>query len=369
MSEDQPRPGDALTPGRTPDVHAVVEISVRIGVLFLLVGVCLLILAPFAGIVVWALIIAIAAEDLFRRLALVLGGRQRFAATLLVVLALMLLIVPAVLLSETLIGGAQRFQADLADGKIDIPPPSEKVAALPLVGAQIFEAWTHASDNLADALARLRPQLEAVSRWLLVAAGSAGVALLQLTASFVLAGVLLTRSEQRRAAIAQFATRLSETQGPALAELASATVKSVVQGILGVAAIQTILAGLGFIVAGVPAAGLWALLVLVAAVVQVPVALVMVPPVLLVISQSGAATSAVFTLWCVAVSLIDNVLKPILFARGVHVPSLVIFIGAIGGLLAMGIVGLFLGAVVLALGYELFITWLRDGEDAPASSP
>jgi predicted PurR-regulated permease PerM len=278
------------------------------------------------------------------------------------VFSLLLLIVPAVLLSETLIGGAKHFAADLADGKVSVPPPPDKIADWPIVGAQIFDAWRLASENLAAALGRMRPQLEAVSGWLLRAAGSAGVALLQLAASFVVAGFLLARSEGRHASIERLATRLAGPRGPEFTRLAAATVNSVVQGILGVAVIQTLLAGLGFILVGVPAAGLWALLVLVSAVVQLPVALVMIPPILFVFANASVAVAIAFTLWCLAIALLDNVLKPMLFGRGVEVPTLVIFLGAIGGMLAMGIIGLFLGAVVLALGYELFIAWLGDAE-------
>jgi predicted PurR-regulated permease PerM len=213
------------------------------------------------------------------------------------------------------------------------------------------------------------PQLKAVSTWLLHAAGSAGAGLFQLIASVIIAGVLLMRTAERSQLITRMATRLAgPKQGPDLAELAVATVKSVVQGIVGVAVIQAVLAGIGFIVTGVPAAGLWALLVLVAAVVQLPVVLVMIPPVLLVFTKASTTVMVAFTLWCLFVSLLDNFLKPILFGRGVKVPTVVIFIGAIGGMLSMGIIGLFVGAVVLGLGYELFNAWIAGQDDSPETA-
>jgi predicted PurR-regulated permease PerM len=193
-----------------------------------------------------------------------------------------------------------------------------------------------------------------------------GAALLQLIASVIIAGFMLTRSAQQTRLITRMATRLAgPKQGPDLADLARATVKSVVQGIVGVAVIQAVLAGIGFIAAGVPAAGLWALLVLVAAVVQVPVALVMIPPLLMVFSKASTTVLIVFAVWCLFVGLIDNFLKPMLFGRGVKVPMVVIFIGAIGGMLSMGILGLFVGAVILGLGYELFNAWIA-GQDESA---
>jgi len=369
MVDRQPDTEDRKT---GPDLRAAVEISVRLGALFLMVAWCLSILAPFAGIVIWALIIAIASEDLCRRLAALLSGRRGLAATLLVCAALAILVVPSVLLSETLVTGAQHFASELGDGSVSVPPPPDKIANWPIVGERIFDAWLLASQNLAAALSRLQPQLQAVSRWLLSAAGSAGIALLQLAGSLVLAGFLLARNESRQASIARFATRLAGDRGPEFAELAAATVKSVVQGILGVAVIQAMLAGIGFIAADVPAAGLWALLVLVAAVVQLPVAIVVLPPILLVFSSASPLVAGVFTVWCVGIALLDNVLKPILFGRGVEVPTIVIFLGAIGGMLSMGIIGLFLGAVVLALGYKLFIAWLEEADAPPiqnASEP
>jgi predicted PurR-regulated permease PerM len=355
---------EASDAGTTPAVRLAIEISIRLGAIILLVAACLVIIAPFLGIVVWALIIAIAMEGAHEALSRWLGGRRNLAAVVVVALTLILLIVPAVWLSETLISGAEHFAQDLSDGRLHVPPPDPSVADWPVIGARVYQGWTLASENLAEALSHLAPQLKAVSRWLLKAAGSTGIGMLQLVGSILIAGVMLARSEARRRAIERFAVRMAGTQrGPGLARLAEATVRSVVQGIIGVALIQAMLAGMGFLIAGIPGAGLWALLVLVAAVVQLPVAIVMLPPVFYGLSSIGGVPAILLTLWCVGISLLDNVLKPILFGRGVEVSALVIFMGAIGGMLAMGLVGLFLGAVVLAVGFALFTTWLSEAEE------
>ncbi len=369
MSDEPGVAPDPAVTQREPDLHAAVEISVRLGVLLLLVAWVLLILAPFASIVIWAAIIAVASQGLFSRIAAWLGGRRRVAALLLVLLALAFLIVPSVLLSETLVGGSKRLAANVESGDLTLPPPPAKVARVPFVGEQVFEAWQLASENLSAALEPLKPQLRVVSAWLLRAASSVGIALLQLTASIVLAGVFLVRGEAAQAALGRLAVRLSGERGPEFLQLAGATVRSVVQGIVGIAVLQATLAGLGFIVADVPAAGLWALLVLGAAVMQLPVPLVMVGPILLVYSAASPVVAVPFAIWCLAVAVIDNVLKPILFSRGVQVPAIVVFLGAIGGMLAMGLIGLFLGAVVLALGYELLLTWLGEEAAAPEERP
>ncbi|HEB90117.1 MAG TPA: AI-2E family transporter, partial [Deltaproteobacteria bacterium] len=339
-------------------VRTAVEIAIRLGAIALLVGWCLLIVAPFLGIVVWALIIAIAFETPFERLCLWFGGRRVMTATLCIGVVLLFLFVPVAMLSETLISGAQRYAVELADGRLRVPPPDESVKSLPILGEWIHDGWLGASENLAETLARLAPQLKTISRWLLKAAGGVGAGLLQMIGSLLIAGVMLVRNEARNRAIERFALRMAgRVRGPELATLATATVRSVVQGILGVAALQSLLAGAGFLVAGIPGAGLWAALVLIVAVVQLPVFLAMLPPVLIAFSTIGGFGAWVLLAWCAAIGLIDNVLKPILFGRGVEVPTLVIFMGAIGGMLTMGIIGLFLGAVVLALGFELFMAW------------
>jgi predicted PurR-regulated permease PerM len=367
MSENSNPPSAAVASAEPPaqSTRNAIEILIRLGAIILILGWCLQIVAPFVSIVIWALIIAIAADSPFDRLSAWCGGRRSLAATLVVVVTMIAFAVPTVMLSETLVSGAQTFANDLAEGNVEIPAPAASVREWPIVGERVFATWELASQNLGEALTRVRPQLEAVSRWLLHAAGSAGAGILQLFASLVIAGVMLARSEGRQNAVLRFASRMAgDVRGPEFARLTNATVQSVVQGILGVALIQTTLAGLGFMVAGIPAAGLWALLVLVAAVVQLPVVIVMLAPIFLAFSSMSTAAAIAFTAWCVVVSLVDNLLKPMLFGRGVEVPMLVIFLGAIGGMLSMGIVGLFLGAVVLALGYELFMAWLDMPESA-----
>jgi len=363
MSESSPPPGAAASGPLVPadSIRTAVEIAIRLGVIFLIVAWCVRIVWPFLGIVIWALIIAIALETPFEKVVRWSGGRRGLAATAVIGFTIVVLAIPTVMLSETLVSGARNFAKSLSEGTLHVAPPPANVARWPIVGDDLYELWDLASRNVQEAAHRVRPQLEAISRWLLGAAGSAGAGILQLLASLVIAGVMLARSEGRRQAFARFAARLAgEERGAEFNHLANATVKSVVQGIVGVALIQSLLAGAGFMVAGIPAAGLWALLVLIAAVVQLPVLLVMIPPIVLGFSALDTAAASGFTVWCVLVALVDNVLKPMLFGRGVEIPMLVIFLGAIGGMLSSGIIGLFVGAVVLAVGYSLFHSWLEE---------
>ena len=355
----------AASSGSSQTIRMAVEIAIRLGSIALLVGWCLLIVAPFLGIVVWALIITIAVDDGFEKVCNRLGGRRTLTAFLYVGLALILIFGPTVLLSETLVSAAQEYAHALRSDELAVPPPNEAIRDLPLIGPRIYDGWLRASQNLGETLTRFEPQLRTVSKWLLATASSVGLGILQLVGSILIAGLMLVRGEQRREAFQRFSVRMvGPIRGPELARLARATVRSVVQGILGVAALQAILAGTGFMVAGIPGAGLWALLVLVAAIVQLPVILVMIIPVVIAFSTLSGLAAAGLLVWCIAVGLMDNILKPLLFGRGVDVPMLVVFMGALGGMLMMGIVGLFLGAVVLAVGYQLFKAWLADSETA-----
>jgi predicted PurR-regulated permease PerM len=340
-------------------VQTSVEIAIRLGAIALLVAGCLVIVAPFASIVVWGAIIAIAAEKPFEALCRAVSGRRNLAATMAVLVSLVLLLVPVGLLFETLIGGAQGLAERVGSGTLQVPAPPESVASWPVVGGRLYALWKAAAQDLASTLAPLAPQLRPVGHWLLQAGASAVLQVLLVVGSLVVAGVMLAHSAGLQAAITRFATRLAGAErGSELAGLANATVQSVVQGIVGVAFIQAILAGAGLLAADIPAAGLWALLVLIAAVIQLPVGLVLITPIVLAFTSLGTVAASLFTAWCVLIALLDNVLKPLLFGRGVRAPALVIFVGALGGMLAFGILGLFIGAVVLVLGYELFVAWL-----------
>jgi predicted PurR-regulated permease PerM len=346
-----------------PDVAAVIEIVVRLAVLFLLAAWCFRIIAPFVGPVAWGIIIAVAAAGPFHHLERLVGGRSRLAGTLFILIALLLLIVPALILSETLVSGVQQVAGAMSEGKLDVPPPPDAVAHWPIVGDAIYPIWDLASNNLRLALEKFQPQLQQLGLVLLAAAGSAGLGIVQFVLAIIIAAVLLASSDTGGRFARTLAKKLAGERGDDLAELASATVASVAAGIVGVAFVQAVLAGFGFIAVGLPAAGLWAMVVLLFAVVQLPVVLVMAPIILYVFSTSSTTVGVLFMVWGGLISVLDNFLKPILFGRGAKVPTLVIFMGAIGGMLTSGIIGLFIGSVILAVGYALFRAWL--GADAP----
>ena len=341
-------------------VGRALETSVRVGlVLFLLVW-CFQIAGPFLQPIVWGIILAIATQPIYAALFRATGGRSSLAAAILVVGALLVLIVPSVLLTTNLVESTTQLAEKVEAGTLEVPPPPARVADWPIVGDQVHAFWAAASRNLDAALDPLHPQLKAVSLWVLETGASAGLGLVVFALSIVLAGVLLASGEPAADAARRVAERLVPERGAEFVALADDTVQSVTRGILGTAFIQSFLAGIGLLAAGVPASGLWALLVLLFAVVQLPPLLVLGPIIVWVFASKSMGVAVLFAIWSTAVGLSDNVLKPLLLGRGSSVPTAVIFIGAIGGFMRAGIIGLFVGAVVLSVGFTLFKEWLED---------
>jgi predicted PurR-regulated permease PerM len=341
-------------------IARALEATIHIGLVVLILYWCFRIGQPFIEIIVWGIIIAVAIHPGYDRLKSVLGGRGRLTATLIILLALIVLLVPTVMLSQSLIDTVQEYSVQLDAGTLSVPAPSENVRSWPVIGEPLYKFWSLASNNLGAALSKMTPQLKKFGVPLLSAAAGAGVGILKFVVSIIIAGVLLTNADGGGQTARAIAVRLAGERGTKAVELARATVRSVTLGILGVALIQALLSGLGFLVVGVPGAGLWALLVLILAVVQLPPLLVLGPIIVYVFSTTSAIAAVVFAIWSVLVGISDPFLKPLLMGRGVDVPILVIFIGAIGGFMASGIIGLFVGAIIFALGYKLFLAWLDE---------
>jgi predicted PurR-regulated permease PerM len=350
-------------------LREVTDLVIRLGALALLIGWCGVILLPFLMPIAWGVIIAIAIYRPYSRLSVRLGNRHALAATLVVLAMFAAIIVPAVLLGNSLVGEVQSLFAAYQEGRLAVPEPSDKVATWPLVGKQVHAFWQLASHNIDAALAKLQPYLKDLFSWLLGAAAQFGMALLEYTFALVISGVLLTTAARSSAGAMALAVRLGGERGRELFELAIATIRGVTTGILGVALAQAVLAGLALLVAGVPAAGVLTFVMLVTGVLQMGVGLVMIPTAVWLFANAEPATAAAFTAWTVLLLPIDNVLKPLLMGRGLDVPVVVIFLGAIGGFIVQGIIGLFVGAVALVLGYELLKQWLQDGATRPPPAP
>ena len=339
------------------------ETAVRLGVLGILLVWCFQILQPFILPFLWAVIIAVAIHPLYVSLVKLLRGHSVIAAVLITIGFLVILMVPSVKLTTLLVDNVAALADGFREGRLEIPPPPESVKAWPLIGDAVAKAWNFVLTNFAEALRLVQPQLKVIGLWLVKVGASAGIGLLVFVAAFVIAGVLLVYSAQGHQLAYGISRRLVGERGDDFADLAGATIRSVARGVLGVAVIQALLAGLGFIAAGVPGAGIWAMLCLVSAVVQVGVGPIVIPVIIYVFATGDTITAVIFLVWNSMIVVLDNFLKPLLLGRGVDVPIIVIFLGAIGGMLLSGIVGLFIGAIILALGYKIFQAWLVTPPD------
>jgi len=336
---------------------------IQIGALLVMLYWCWTIVAPFVTVITWGLILSVALYPTHVALTARLGGREKLSAILLVVVGLTVIAVPAWMLTESTIGGLHHISAELEDGTANIPPPAESVKDWPLIGNRVYEVWGGAASNLESLVNQFRPQLRSAGQKALAFAGHMVGTTLQFAVAIIIAGVFFMTAKGGYVVARDFSSSLvGAKRGPEFTDLSIVTIRSVAKGVLGVALIQTILATVGLVAAGIPATGLWAGAVLVLAIVQLPPLIVLGPIAIWFYSVAEPLPATVFLVYATLVSFSDAVLKPFLLGRGVEIPMLVILIGAIGGAITYGIIGLFEGAVVLALGYKLFRAWISPGE-------
>jgi len=346
-----------------------IEAAIRLGLLLLLAFWCLSIIKPFVLPVLWAVIIAVAIYPIFTKLKAALGGRNKLASILYTLIALALLMTPTIMVSNSMIDTSAAISERYAAGTLEIPPPDDSVKDWPLIGEEIHSVWTQASSNLEKTLIHYEPQLKKAGQAFVSAAAGLGGGILMFVLSIIISGVLVANAAVAYQVTIKIFTRLTNTEnGLEYTDLSKATIRSVAQGVLGVAAIQAVLSALGMMLMDVPAWGLWSLIILVLAIAQLPPILVLGFVMAYVFSVAETTPAVIFAIYCIIVSGSDSFLKPMFLGRGMSTPMLVILLGAIGGMMMSGIIGLFVGAIVLALGYELFMKWLNDGEQAVEES-
>jgi predicted PurR-regulated permease PerM len=345
-----------------------IEFLIRIGLLILLVAASLMILAPFMIILIWGVIIAIAQFPLFKKSVNALGNKKTLTAALFTLAGLTAIIIPSLMLAESSATGYQYLLEVFEEGRLTIPPPTENVKEWPLIGGNLYSIWAQASNDLLGLLSKYNGQYSEQVKdsvgWLLKTLTSIGFTFLQFIVSIIIAGALLAKADMGAETAKEFAKRLVGDDAEKFINLIIGTIRSVVQGILGIALIQAFASAILLIIFNIPLPGLWALFVLILATVQLSPLLIMGPISIYVFSVLDTAPATVFTVSALLIGSIDNLLKPMLLGRGVDIPMLVILLGAIGGMLAFGILGLFVGAVILAVSYKLMMAWLHG--DKPA---
>ena len=335
---------------------------IQIGGVLLLLSWCFRIISPFVNVVAWGLIISVAIYPLHLKLAGALGGRMKTSAAIIVLIGLASLLIPAWAVAGSTVDSLSNVVADLEDGSVSVPPPSEKVKDWPVLGDRAFKLWSDAAANLQTVLNRFKEQLIAIGGLVFGLVAHGATTVLQFFLSILIAGAFLLNAENGYEATCRVAKRLAGGKGQALTDLSVATIRSVAKGVLGVAIIQCVLALLLLMLWKVPAAGIWAGLVLVVAIVQLPPIVILGPVAIYVFSTAEPLSGTVFLVLAFVVSFSDTVLKPLFLGRGMETPMLVILIGAIGGAIVSGIIGLFVGAIILALGYEIFRAWVELDE-------
>ncbi|WP_238946991.1 AI-2E family transporter [Seongchinamella unica] len=344
------------------------DVIIRVSIVFLLVVMCFRVFSPFLNLMLWALILGVTLYPMHQKLADKFAGKQGRAATVIVLSGLLLIGVPAVKLAGSMAEELRYLHEAYNAGTLGLRPPKEAVAEWPVVGKQVYAAWTEASENLPAFIAKYRTNVESVMRGVLAMARNTAGGIALLLGALIVAGIMMAYGKGGSGATLNIFSRIAgPEQGPRVHNLVTMTTRSVAVGVLGVAAIQAVLMGLVFLLAGVPAAGILALVVLLMAIMQLPAMLIGIP-VIIWIWNGGDSGTVMNTVWTVAViitALADNVLKPLLLGRGVEAPMPVILIGALGGMVSSGFVGLFTGAVVLAVGYQVFMQWVSVHTHSP----
>jgi predicted PurR-regulated permease PerM len=345
-----------------------VQIAIRLGLLALLIYWSFVLLQPFIPILAWSTVLAVALYPAFAWLSAHLGHRPRIAATLLTIIVLAVFLGPATWLGLGLVDGLLGISDQLTSGDLTIPAPPDGIRDWPLIGATLHDFWQMASNNLQAALHQLAPYLKPLAGPILAIAGSAGTGTIKFLVGVVVAGFLFPSGPQFAASIRNMLAHIVLQRSADFVALAGATIRTVAQGVIGIAVLQALLAGIVLKIAGVPHANVLAFAVLVLAIIQIGSAPILIPVIIWVWSARDVGAAVLITIILVLVGISDNALKPLLMGRGLSTPVFVIFIGVLGGTLAHGMLGLFVGPIILAVAWELLMAWGREEQAAAMAS-
>lgn len=338
------------------------DVLIRAGLVAVLAISCFQVFSPFLNLMAWSVVLAITLYPLLRMVKNKLHMGDGRAATLIVFVSIAVLMVPIYLLGTSITESVEHALDVVKEGNVRVPPPSESVSHWPLVGKSLYAYWLQASTDLTGLAQKFAPQLKDFSLLALGKLAGAGMGLLLFIAALIVAGIIMAFGESGERSTVQIADRVfGPGRGANIAHLCTATIRAVAQGVIGIAFIQMILIGVGFVLMGIPGAGLLSIAVLLLGIMQLPATLITVPVIIYAFASQGAsAMTIVLSIYVFIAGLADNVLKPLLLGRGVDVPMPVVLIGALGGMVTGGIIGLFIGPVLLAVGYQLFWQWVDE---------
>ena len=356
------------TVGQSDDFETrATDLVIRLVFLGLFAYLSLGLLRPFVSIFVWAVILTVALFPVYRSLSATLGGRRGLAATLVTLITLAILLGPLAALTASLVETVVALAADIRAGTLQLPKPPASVATWPMIGDKLNAVWLLASTNLEGAISQFGPKLVPMGETALGRVSATGADVLRFIASVVLMGFLFVPGPRLAEMVRRIAQRIIAPRGVQFVDLAGATIRNVSRGVVGVALLQALLLGVVFQVAGVPGAGLLAVLALMFCLAQLGPIPVVVPVAIWAWVTMAPGSAVMFTLAVGAISALDHSLKPLLMSRGLTTPTLVILLGVLGGTLSHGLLGLFLGPIVLAVFYDLVLSWTGAAE-TPATS-
>lgn len=341
----------------------VIDLTIRIGFLALFIYSALIMIAPLFGLMLWAVILAVAVYPLHATLSRWLGGRQKLSAALLTLVGIAITLGPVALLGIGIVEAGQSVSSIVKEGNLQVPPPPERIRTWPLIGPQLHLAWSGAHENIGQTLGRFSPQLLKVGEVALERLASFGIGIVTILLSVLITGVLLVTGEDFVIGARRFANRVLADTGGEMVMLAGATVRNVSRGVIGVAVIQALMSGIVMAAFGIGAAGPLALVTLVLSIIQIGPTLVLLPVIVWAFTWMDFGMALLFAALLAPVTVIDNILKPIFMSRGLDTPMLVILIGLLGGLLAFGVVGIFVGPVILSVFHALFVRWIEQVEE------
>jgi len=345
----------------------IIRLAIRVALLTFLLYWSFVLVRPFIPILVWSMILTVALYPAYNRLSVRLGDRPKVAAAVITVINLAIIIGPVMWTGFGLIDVLQSFAGQLGTATLAVPSPPDGVKDWPILGARVYSLWDQAATNLGALLRQVAPHLKPLAGPVLAFAGSAGVGTLKFIVSVALSGFLFLYGPRFVETTRRIQARLMTERSQDFVSLAGQTIRTVAQGVIGVAALQALLAGIGLKLAGVPHAGVMAFAVLILAILQIGSAIVLIPIIIWIWATKDFAVALPLTIYLLIVGLADNILKPVLMGRGLSTPTMVIFAGVLGGMLTHGIVGLFIGPIILAVAWELSTAWIREDEPAVAA--
>ena len=325
------------------------------------------IVRPFLAAGIWATMIVVVTWRSMLRLQVGLWGSRALAIVVMVVVLLLVFVVPLTLAIGTIVANAGDIATLVRSiGAARMPVPPVWVHELPFVGSRIAEAWQEAgAAGLEGLWERVAPYAGSVTRWFVVEAGSVGFLMLQFLLTLLLAAFMYAHGEEAALAALRVGHRLGGRRGEDLVRLAGLAIRGVALGVGLTAVIQSILGGIGLAIAGVPFAGVLTALLFMLCLSQIGMVVVLAPAVVWVYWTGRPAMGTFLLVWSLIASLMDNFLRPVLVRRSADMPLLLVFVGVIGGLLSFGLIGIFVGPVVLAVAYTLFMAWIEQGGAAP----